>query len=290
MCDYGLGTNITKEEIKASYDMAISESKYDIKILLLNSYGSILDTNEISEDCFKALLNKVANSNIKKIIFETHYNTITREKLVLIKEKLKDKIIDFELGFETSNEEIRENNLLKKIDNNKFIETIKLIHSFNMGVITNILVGTPFLTIQEQLEDVLNSIKWCVNNSVDEIVLFPINVKPYTLLKELYDSKKYDVISHWLLIEVLNRISLQDLSKIYLSWYGNRDLEYNNGEHSIYPKSCSKCHDIIMKFYSEFLYNNDITYRRQLIEKIISENKCDCYTKTLKKLNNIICK
>ena len=284
MCDYGLGTNITKEELELAFDKAISESKQDIKILLLNTYGSILDVNEISEECFNVLLDKLKKVNIKRIIFETHYDTITKEKLKLIKEELKDKIICFELGFETSNEKIRENNLLKKIDNEKFKETIKLIHSFGMGVIVNLLVGIPFLTPKEQLEDALNSIEWCTSNDVDEIDLFPINVKPYTLLKDLYDSKEYDVISHWLLVEVLNRVSLKDLSKIYLAWYGNRELEYNDGEHSLFPKSCDLCHNNLMEFYSNFLSNDDAKYRKILIEKLISKNKCDCYSNILRKM------
>ena len=284
MCDYGLGTNITKEELEYAFDKAISESKQDIKILLLNTYGSVLDASEISEECFNALLSKLKQTNIKRIIFETHYNTITKEKLKLIKEELKDKIICFELGFETSNEEIRENNLLKKIDNDKFVKTIKLIHSFGMEVIVNLLVGIPFLTSREQIEDTLTSIKWCIVNKVDEIDLFPINVKPYTLLKELYDFGKYDVISHWLLIEVLNRIPLEYLSKIYLAWYGNRELEYSKGEHSIFPKSCELCHDNLMEFYANFLSNDDANYRKQLIKKLISNKKCDCYSKVLKNL------
>lgn len=284
MCDYGVGTNITKEELELAFDKALSESKQDIKILLLNTYGSILDTNEISTECFNALLDKLKKSNIKRIIFETHYNTITEENLKLIKEELKGKIICFELGFETSNEKIRENNLLKKIDNEKFKETIKLIHSFGMGVIINLLVGIPFLTTREQLKDALNSIEWCIGNDVNEIDLFPINVKPYTLLKKLYDSKEYDVISHWLLVEVLNRIPLQNLSKIYLAWYGNRELEYSNGEHSIFPESCVLCHDNLMKFYSNFLSNDDAYCRKSLIDNLIENSKCDCYKKVLTKL------
>ena len=281
MCDYGLGTNITKEELEFAFDKAIFESKQAIKILLLNTYGSILDTTEISAECFNALLDKLTQTNVKRIIFETHYNTITEEKLKLIKEKLSNKIICFELGLETSNEKIRENNLLKKINNEKFKDTINLIHSFGMGVIVNLLVGIPFLTPQEQLEDALNSVEWCISNAVDEIDLFPINVKPYTLLKELYDLKEYDVISHWLLIELLNRIPLQNLSKIYLAWYGNRELEYNDGERSIFPKSCELCHNKLMEFYSQFLSNDDAEYRKMLIKKLISENECNCYSKVL---------
>lgn len=279
MCDYGKGTNLTSEELEYAFDKAISESKNEIKMLLLNSYGSILDNHEISEECFNVLLRKLKSLNIENIIFETHYNTITYEKLLLIKNELKDKNIFFELGLETSNELIRENNLLKKISNDEFVKTIELIHSFDIGVIVNLLVGTPFLSKKNQVDDVLNSIEWCIMNNVDEIDLFPINVKPYTLLKELYDFGEYDVISHWQLIDVLNQIPDEYLSKIYIAWYGNRELEYANGESSIFPKSCDLCHDALMKFYSRFLSNNDKNYRKTLLNKLLSEKKCDCYSK-----------
>ena len=65
MCDYGRGTNISKEELEKAFDMAISESKEKINILLLNSFGSILDYQEISEECFISLLKKIKNSDIK---------------------------------------------------------------------------------------------------------------------------------------------------------------------------------------------------------------------------------
>lgn len=117
-----------------------------------------------------------------------------------------------------------------------------------MNVIANILVGIPFLSTQEQIEDALTSIEWCIKNKIDEIDLFPINIKPYTLLEELYKSNDYDVISHWELIEVLNRVPEDYLSKIFLAWYGNRNLKYDNEVHSIFPKSCFKCHNNLMEF------------------------------------------
>ena len=284
MCDYGKGTNITKEELEKAFDEAISKSKYQVKILLLNSYGSILDNDEISIECFYSLLNKLSKIDIKNIIFETHYTTITEEKLLMIKEKLKNKNISFELGLESANKNIRENYLLKNIDNDLFIEKINLIHSFNMNVLTNILIGTPFLSTKEQLDDSLNSIIWCFKNEVDEIDLFPINVKPYTLLKNLYDSNDYNVISHWLVIELLNRVPIKYLSNIYLAWYGNRELEYENNEYTIFPSSCPKCYDDIMNFYKSFLANNDNIYRKNLINELITNKKCDCYEKVLKKI------
>lgn len=276
MCDYGKGVNITKKELESSFDEAISKSKEPIKILLLNTYGSILDSDEIKDDCFLSLLNKISETDIKNIIFETHYTTICKEKLSTIKNILKDKRISFELGLESANKETRKNCLLKNIDNELFLEKIKLIHSFNMNAIANILVGIPFLNTKEQLNDSLNSIIWCFENGIDEVDLFPINIKPYTLLEKLYKDKKYNVISHWLLIELLNKVPSKYLSQIYLAWYGNRELEYTNCEHSIFPDSCSICHDDIMNFYKSFLSNNNTNYRKNLLNELLTNKKCNC--------------
>ena len=284
MCDYGKGINISKEELELAFDEAISRAKHPIRTLLLNSYGSVLDTSEISEECFASLLNKIKKVDIKNIIFETHYTTINRSKLLLIKSELADKNIMFELGLESSNSNIRSNNLLKMIDNDAFVKKIDLIHSFGMQVLTNIIIGTPFLSTKEQLDDSLKSVLWCFENGVDEVDLFPINVKPYTILKDLYDSNEYQVISHWLVIELLNQIPVKYLNKVYLAWYGNRELEYENGEHSILPKSCPKCHQNIMDFYTKFLSNNDNIYRKRLIDNLISNSVCNCYDKLLRSL------
>ena len=91
MCDYGKGENITPEELAYAFDASIKESKFPIRTLLLNSFGSILDTEEISEKCFEILLNKVNESNIQNIIFETHYTTITEDTLAIIQQKLSNK-------------------------------------------------------------------------------------------------------------------------------------------------------------------------------------------------------
>ena len=58
----GWGECITAKQLECAFDKAISKSKEAIKVLLLNSFGSILDENEISKDCFKLLLKKILNN------------------------------------------------------------------------------------------------------------------------------------------------------------------------------------------------------------------------------------
>ncbi len=276
MCDYGVGTNITKEELAKAFDLALSESKEKIRTLLLNSYGSVLDQKEISNECLEVLLNKVAATNIKNIIFETYYTTITREKLELIKNKLPDKNIIFEFGLETANEKIREKCLLKYINNKHFLKTVELVHSYGMEATANIIVGIPFLSSKDQLNDALESIDWCFNNNIDEVNLFPMNIRPYTLLEKLYKEGKYQLISHWLLIEVLANVKTDYLKDIYIAWYGNRDLNYDGNIHSLFPTSCPLCQDDLANFYKNYLGTSDSNYRKELINNLIKNKKCDC--------------
>ena len=48
------------------------------------------------------------------------------------------------MGLESSNKNTRETCLLKYIDNDLFKKKIDLIHSFDMDVIANVLIGIPF--------------------------------------------------------------------------------------------------------------------------------------------------
>jgi len=283
MCDYGVGVNISPQELSLAFDEALKESKEEIRVLLLNSFGSVLDEREISEECFIMLLEKIKNTSIKNIIFETHYTTINQRKLDLIKSVLGDRNIIFELGLETSDSQVRQDCLLKYIDNRKFVETIKLIHSYNMKVIANVLIGIPFLSEEQQVKNALDSIIWCFNNQVDEVDLFPMNIRPFTLLQELYLKEEYKLISHWMVIEVLSLIPKNYLSEIYIAWYGNRDLKYEDNLHSIFPTSCSGCEQDLINFYELFLKNKDPDYRKFLINDLIKNKHCGCYKRILKK-------
>lgn len=276
MCDYGVGTNITKEELVKAFDLAFNEHKKPIRTLLLNTYGSVLDQNEINSECFEVLLNKIKETTVKNVIFETYYTTVTRKKLELIKNKLPNKNIIFEFGLETSSEEIREKCLLKYINNKHFIDIIDLIHSYGMETTANIIVGIPFLSRSDQVKDTLTSINWCFKNNIDEVNLFPMNVRPYTLLEKLYRNGKYQLISHWLLIEVLAKIPEKYLKDVYIAWYGNRDLNYGDGIHSFFPTSCLLCENDLAKFYKQYLENKDSVYRKKLINDLIKNKKCDC--------------
>ena len=125
-------------------------------VVLLNSLGSVLDTQEMPMENIMVLLDELSKISANVIIFETHYLTINHSILEIIKQKLKDKEVVIELGLESSNREVRENCLNKYIDNEEFVKRVKLIKSFGFGAEANVIFGTPFLTTEEQIRDTID--------------------------------------------------------------------------------------------------------------------------------------
>lgn len=272
MCDYGKvrEENLRPEDIKEILKTVINNLEKLPNVLLLNSLGSVLDTEEMPIKNIITLLDELTNINIDVIIFETHYLTINDDILSLIKQKLCNKDIVIELGLESSNKEIREKCLNKYINNAKFIEKINLIKSYGFGVEANVIFGSPFLSNKQQQIDTLNSINWCFENNIDRVNLFPINIKPYTLLYKLYEQGMYLPVTHKDFIEVLNKISKEYIDRIYLCWYGNREITYDEKE-TILPKCSELEYSMLMDFYKEFNINQNTEHRISLLNNIIQK-------------------
>lgn len=267
ICDYGESRreNLSPDDIREILQNIFGNLKEKPKVLLLNSLGSVLDELEMPKENIIILLDEIAKIDINIIVFETHYSTINENMLQLIKQKLKNKEIEIELGLESSNKDYREKCLNKIIDNDKFIKKVSLIKSYGFAVRCNIIFGMPFLLLENQIQDTIRSIKWCFENNIDSISLFPINIKPYTLLYKLYEEGKYQPVYHKDFIEVLRRIPKLYIDKIHLAWYGNRQLYYE-GKKTIIPICKANEYDKLMKFYKDFNSHRDKEYRSNLLK------------------------
>lgn len=276
MCDYGKTRkeNLTPNDIKEIMQEVFKTMQQLPKVLLLNSLGSVLDETEMPKENIIALLDAITKINIDVVIFETHYTSINRQILDLIKTKLENKTVTIELGFESSNPEYRKDYLNKVIDNNKFIEKVNLIKSYGFSAETNVIFGMPFISTEEQIEDTLASIEWCFKNNIDSVNLFPINIKPYTLLYKLYEMGEYFPVRHKDFINVLSQIPKESLDRIYLCWYGNREIKYDKKE-TIMPLCDTYDNDKLMNFYMNFNLTRDAESRKRLIEEFYKDNEIE---------------
>ncbi len=282
MCDYGCGRNLEPYEIENYCSTAPVFEDSGVKEILIGTYGSSLDEYEMSETCFRKILERLRQTDIPMIGFETHCDTVSSGKLKEIKDYLFDKEIYIEMGFESLDDKVRERYLNKRLKIKNLEKAMELVHRFGFLVVLNILIGAPFLSPRQQIEDVCASVKWAFDNGADNVVLFPMNVKPYTVLYRIMQKGMYKPVSHWLVINTLDELAqiLTDdqLAHVGLSWYGERsDIYKKPFLQMVTPRACDKCRGKIFRFYGMYQAEASGSRRRELIREILQTPvECDC--------------
>lgn len=276
MCDYGVakGTYAVTEYL-LEMNRVLEEAGHDVDILLLCTNGSFLDESQVSGELFQAVLERAAQTRARLIEIEAHYCDVTAEKLRRIKELLPGKRIAIEMGLETVNPLYQSHIIMKGIHLPDYEKTLSLIQSFGMTAEVNIMVGLPFLSAREQMEDALATIQWAFRRSC-RAVLFPMNIKPYTLLMDMYRSEHYRPVSQWMLPLLLDTLSDGELERVTVAWYGNREEIYPfSGERAVFPRACPACTAAVERFYPRFLVAQGGAERKALLAELLAQD-CGC--------------
>ncbi len=275
-CNYGFKHPVRQEKILKKVEHICRYLPSNIETLILESSGSFLDDRELPEELQYKIMEIVAKTKVYRVQFETHYTTVTEKKLNKILQILKGHELAFEFGLESTNEKTL-SIYNKDINVKEFFKLVQKCQNLGIEASLNVLVGAPLLTIQEQVQDALNTVEDILQNcpKSTDIVLFPINIKNYTLLKHMYNQGRYSIISHWEFVDVLSQIPRSALDRVYISWWGNRVNEFHGKDAIIHPKSCEKCHDILMNFYNSFVNASSLEDKQKAVEEISKVN-CSC--------------
>ena len=272
-CNYGFDYILTLQNVIPELKNIILSN--DIQILELEANGSFMDEREIPYDLFLEILKYVAHK-VPKITIETHYKTITQKKLQDIRRILGEKQdLSFEVGLESIDTKVRKI-YNKDIDLEEFLKVAELCKKYGASIETNILLGAPFLTREEQIQDCLNSLEWVYTNMPKgtTAVIFPINIKENTMVWLWKERGLYKQISSWEFVELLHRIPKEYLDKFTIAWWGQRENAFTTNISS-FPTTCDKCRTRLMKFYNDFYNNWDAEYRKRLVDEIW-KSRCEC--------------
>lgn len=287
MCDYGALRGEKPASVYIEEMNRILARERGIKYLLICTNGSILNPNQFSEETLYKILNRISETDIPHIIIEAHYYDISEQKLAAIKQIMSGKNLTLELGLETISQDYHDTLIMKHINIADFSKIITMIQCYGFGVDLNILLGLPFLSAKEQLNETLNTVNWALERGCGSVI-FPVNIKPYTLLMNMYKKGFYAPISHWLLISLLNTIKMEQLPKITIAYYGNRaENYYDKAKLPIFPSCCKVCHTPIEKFYTDFCAEEDAINRKILLHNILAFKQCDCLNSLKNQLNKV---
>lgn len=269
MCDYGAGPATTSAEemiefVRQGLDV-LPEGLYH---LLVSPLGSFLDAWEVPKEARNEILRLMAETDIDTFAFESRAETMTDEEVVQCCSCLGNRGLKVYLGLESSSPWISRYCINKAQSIDVFEQAVQILNRHKVITSANVLIGAPFLTTLETIEDALQSVTWAFAKGVDECNLFPTHVKQATLLCWLCERGICSPTSLWSLVEVLRRLGPEIVcTRIKFSWYKTYGSE--NVVHP--PTTCSTCSPEIVHHLDQFYETNDFEW----IEKLVSFS-CQC--------------
>ena len=177
------------EQIKQAKEIIQKKVKKEIKYIayfqnFTNTYGD--------EKLLVKKYNEAINcENVCGISIATRPDCISSSILKEIAALCKKTFVTIELGFQTSKEESADY-IRRGFSNQEYLEAVKRIHQADsrIHVVTHLIFGLP----GENHEDMMNSVKFCLNAKTDGIKFTVLYVLKGTDLEKDYQAGKFDVL------------------------------------------------------------------------------------------------
>jgi len=273
-CDYWHSTNFEAYDMYIFVEKALNTLNFIPKTILLQTSGSVLDMKQVPYEIQKKIFNKLAQFQNTAFIFETHLYSVSENIIKLCRNTLLENKLSVEIGIESANKWTLKYSLNKMIDLSIIDNKLNILKKYNTEAIANILVGSPFLSLSDIIKDAVNSVKWVFTKGFDRCVLFPINIKKWTLVSWLEENKLYNCPSLWAFIEVLNQIPEKYMNEIEIVWFEERE-QFNPAysEKDISPTTCPICYPQVIVLLKQF--RSDYSVRKNILHKLNSI-QCNC--------------
>lgn len=278
MCGHYHGTTKGRHISKQSYyQQFIAEyQKYNFSrypMVCIYNAGSMLNPDEMHYDDLGLILSTIdENPLIKHLIIESRPEYITDEAIRIIKRNIRKTIIEIGIGLETTSETVRDLCINKGFSFDDYKTAAKMIKNNGIKLLTYLTVKPLFLTENEAVKDVLESIA-SIENFTDVISLEPTSIQRGTLVEYFYNNGYYSIPRGWL---------IQDIVR---SLYSNRrylPFELRIGGFEFYPtpdyfvSNCPEC--------DQELYESIDTYNTFKEHNPLISLDCECrsiYSKSM---------
>lgn len=286
MCNYGVGEPVTDSVVDA-IAAALDEVPLDDRAtVLVSPSGSMFDPREVPDAIRQSILAAVARSSAGTVLCETRPETVTGDRMAEFALLLGDKAGVIEMGLESADPWVLQWLVNKKLDLEEFRAATETCHRHGLRVLANVSLGTAMLSPRHAIEDAERSIRWAIDAGVDACVVFPLHVREWTLLSWLWRHNRYQPVSLWSLVEVLQRVGRDYPGRVSAAWY--RDYDDGVGEVGAAtsmpiltsPTSCPDCAADVETALDEYRDSADTAVLDRLVERA-----CPCRTEWLRTLD-----
>lgn len=274
MCNYGFDTNVNEKGMVEAVREGLDSLDWNLEFhLLVSPSGSMLDDWEVPPIVRSEIFQSVSKHPTLSFACETRAQYVNHEKVREIVDTIPDRPIRIAMGLESSSQWVLKHSINKSLSLETFENAVQIIKQNGALASTNIALGAPFLSEIQMIADTLNSIQWAYQHGIDECYVFPIGVKPGTLVEWLWQNNLYSPPSLWSMIYVLKNIPLDYLDSTTLAWHKSyyNKLRIEAVLPSVLPTTCPKCQDDVIDLLDQYIAFRDYA----LLDKL-EKWQCSC--------------
>ena len=206
----------------------------DISVISIYNSGSVLNPAELDSDALERIMQRIkAQPSIRKVVLESRAEYVDRSMIETLTGILGDeRRLSIAIGLETADNEKRRLCINKGCTRENLETAIDTIRDI-AGIQLYVLLGLPFLTEREIVDDTEATLRCAAEMGADEIHIEPATVQRHTLVELLYREGLYRLPSLYSLYEVLRRV-VPDI-RPYVSPFMHMPLP------DLIPHGCSLC-------------------------------------------------
>lgn len=177
-----------KEQVEEAKNLLSSKLKKSKEVKYIAYFQNFTSTYGNPEQLILKYQQAIECDDIVGISVGTRPDCINEQILVYLAELAKRKFVSIELGLQTSNEKTGE--LINRCYSNEdFCQAVKKIKSYskNIHIVSHIIFGLPF----ETENDMMNTVRFCVDSGVDGVKFTVLHVLKNTVLMNMYENQMF---------------------------------------------------------------------------------------------------
>lgn len=244
MCGYFTGAtngDITPSHLIAQTKAVIERLDPTIyPAIVFTSNGSFLDPREVPDDLRPKLLGMLQDAGFKFLTCESRVDFITTDRILALKNAFSPQFgstcISVSIGVESIDSRILSFSINKGVRKSDYIKAFNKLKSLNVPFDCYVLLGKPFLTAKEDIDDALKTIEFAVESGADYVFVMVSNLVKTTMTNTLAMKGLYRLPSLWRAIELLKR-----LDEKYRHHVQIKGISHSPIFPYLYSSTCEKC-------------------------------------------------
>jgi archaeosine synthase beta-subunit len=269
MCNYGFGGPTSAEEIVSSVRAALDELDDEPNELMISPSGGMWDGREVPAQALAPVYRLARNLGPQRFFVETRAETICTERMSEIRRELPDTALAVELGLESCDDAVLAYCVNKGSGAQTFVRAARALRANDIAVYANVSLGTALLDRVTAVHDAVSSVRWALANGADRVVLFPLHVKPFTLLDVLQRGGRYQPVSLWDLADALIALGPRLSPMVEIAWYKSY---YDTTEKvTTSPVGCARCTADLVAQLDEYRRTQDFA-----VIAALDADRCPC--------------